>query len=223
MDITVGSNWQQNNLDAAIGILGMKAVQNPRSHPGLESRKSEIQEELQQRYAGIDRPELRSLPALAAYDQFYRQFKKTFHLQLQLESVIAGKSIPTVASLVEAMFMAELEDHVLTAGHDLDAMQPPIKLDVATGTETYTRMNGDQQRLKPGDLFICDAEGVLSSVIYGPDKRTRIRAETRNVFFTSYGVPGITTDHLIAHLERLRDYVHLISPDAEVETLEIIA
>jgi DNA/RNA-binding domain of Phe-tRNA-synthetase-like protein len=119
------------------------------------------------------------------------------------------------------MFMAELEDQMLTAGHDLKTVQPPILIDVAAGSESYTRMNGKPQTLKPGDLYIRDAGGVLSSVIYGPDQRTRIQPDTKEVLFTTYAVPGIETDDLKAHLERLRDYVLLISEEGEVETLEI--
>ncbi len=221
-EITVGARWPNVHPQASVGVLIMRAVQNPTSHPDLDTQKNEIEKTIRKKYAGLERSDLRSLPTLAAYDQFYRRFKKTYHLQLQLESVIAGKSIPSVAALVEAMFMAELENLLLTAGHDLDRVETPIVVDVATGSETYVRMNGEQQTLKPDDLYIRDAEGILSSVIYGPDRRTRIQPETRNVLFTTYAVPGVATTDLTSHLETLRDYVLLISENAEVDTLQII-
>ncbi len=220
MEIKIGAEWMQNDTGAIVGILIMKDVDNPRMSPELHSRKEQLEQEIRQKYSGLDRSQLRDQPTLAAYDRFYRQFKKTYHLQLQLESVIDGKPIPSVAALVGAMFMAELEDHLLTAGHDLDAVQSPVHIDVATGSETYTRMNGDQQQLKVGDLYIRDAQGILSSIIYGPDHRTRLRPETKRVMFTTYAVPGITARTAIDHLENLRDYVLLTSETAQVETLE---
>ena len=61
---------------------------------------------------------------IQAYAAYYERFNKTYHVQLQLESVaLKGKSIPRVSALVEAMFMAELENLLLTAGHDLDVVQ----------------------------------------------------------------------------------------------------
>lgn len=221
MQISKGTNWKQTEEGTFVGVLIMKHVDNPDSHPDLQKRKIEIEEQLRRAYGDMERTELRAQPTLAAYDRFYHRFKKTYHLLLQLESVLAGKSIPSVAALVEAMFMAELEDQMLTAGHALKAVQPPILIDVATGSESYIRMNGKPQTLKPGDLYIRDADGVLSSVIYGPDQRTRIQPGTKEVIFTTYAVPGIETDDLKAHLERLRDYVLLISEEAEVDTLEI--
>jgi DNA/RNA-binding domain of Phe-tRNA-synthetase-like protein len=222
MDTVIGTNWQNAQTGACVGLLCMVQVENPPSHAALQALKEKIEIELRDRFSGLDRVALRAKPIMAAYDRFYRQFKKTYHLQLQLESVLSGKPIPSVAALVEAMFMAELEDQLLTAGHDLDTLQPPLLIDISDGTQTYIRMNGQQQTLKLGDLFIQDEAGVLSSVIYGPDKRTQIQAETRNILFTTYGVPGIAGEDVLSHLEKLRDYVHLIAPQAEVTQLEVL-
>ncbi len=57
---------------------------------------------------------------LPAYASYYRAFDKTYHVLGQLKSVaVKGKAIPSVAALVEAMFIAELHNGLLTAGHDL--------------------------------------------------------------------------------------------------------
>ena len=165
---------------------------------------------------------MKSLPVLEAYNAYYRQFKKTYHVQLQLESVVfKGKSIPSVAALVEAIFVAELKNLLLTAGHDLAAAQKPVRVDVAEGSERYIRLNGQEQQLKPGDMMIADAEGVISSVLYGPDQRTRITAGTKQVLFTVYAPPGIGEEAVRAHLEDIRDNVLLVAPQAQVETLKV--
>ncbi len=146
-----------------------------------------------------------------------KHLKKTYHVGLQLESVVLkGKSLPSVAALVEAMFMAELDDLLLTAGHDLDSLRLPLTLDVAQGDETYTLLRGDEQTLKAGDMYISDGEGVISSIIYGPDRRTQITPETRNVVFTVYAPPGVGLEAVQAHLRTLENNVRLIAPGAEV-------
>lgn len=222
MDFNVSPAWKSHYPEAIVGVLAMGGVANPSSHPGLQAAKAALEDEIRMRYEGWDRARLKDLPALAAYDVFYKQFKKTYHVQLQLESVaFKGKSIPRVAALVEAMFMAELDDLLLTAGHDLDVVEPPVSLNIAQGNESYIRMNGDEQVLKTGDMLISDQRGILSSVIYGPDQRTRIRPETTRVLFTTYGPPGIETSVMTAHLEQLRDNVRLVAPEAAVETLQV--
>ena len=159
---------------------------------------------------------------LEAYDAYYRQFKKTYHVQLQLESVVLkGKPIPRVAALVEAMFMAELDSLLLTAGHDLDVVQPPVRIEVASGQESYVRLDGVEQVTKAGDMMIVDTVGILSSIVYGPDRRTQIRPETKRALFTVYGPPGIGAREMAAHLEELRENVVLIAPEAEVELEEV--
>ncbi len=163
---------------------------------------------------------LATLPTVQPYVAYYAKFKKTYHVLLQLESVaLKGKPLPRVAALVEAMFMAELKNQLLTAGHDLDSLREPIQLDVAKGGEHYTLLNGKEETLKAGDMFIADAEGVTSSILYGPDYRTRITPETRNVLFTVYAPPGIDHFAVRHHLEDIQTYVRLIAPEARTELL----
>jgi DNA/RNA-binding domain of Phe-tRNA-synthetase-like protein len=119
------------------------------------------------------------------------------------------------------MFMAELQNLLLTAGHDLEAVQMPVKLDVAEGTERYIQLNGQEQELKPGDMMIADAQGIISSVIYGPDRRTRITSETRQVLFTVYAPPGIGEQAVYDHLRDIQANILLVAPEADVVLLEV--
>jgi DNA/RNA-binding domain of Phe-tRNA-synthetase-like protein len=121
------------------------------------------------------------------------------------------------------MFAAELKNQLLTAGHDMSTVRLPIVLDVAKGDESYTSMNGKVQTLSPTDMFISDTKGVISSIIYGPDNRTPITPDTSEVLFTVYGPKGISIQQMAGHLEDIRSFVNLVSPDAHTATLEIIS
>ena len=178
--------------------------------------------ELRARYGGLDRSQLLALPNLQVYDAYYKRFKKTYHVQLQLESIVfKGKSIPSVAALVEAMFMAEIKNMLLTAGHDLDSLQMPIRLDVTRGDEVYTLMRGQPQQVKPGDMIISDNLGIMSNIIYGPDQRTQIQPGTRNVIYTTYALAGIRVQTISEHLQDMQGYVRLFAPQASTEMLQI--
>ncbi len=221
--LIVSESWKTAYPEAAVGLLLMQNVTNPDSHPPLDKRKELLEDDIRVRFAGSDRANIKALPVMQAYDNYYKGFKKSYHVLLQLESVaFKGKSIPKVAALVEAMFMAELNNQLLTAGHDFNIVQPPIRLEAAQGDEQFIRMNGQKQVLKAGDMYIADAEGILSSVIYGPDQRTRITAATRQVLFTVYAPPGIEPSQVTQHLKEIESYVRLISPEAETSLLKIV-
>jgi DNA/RNA-binding domain of Phe-tRNA-synthetase-like protein len=216
--------WESAFPGAVVGLLAMRRVINQESHPALDARKTELEQELRAKFAGLDRAALKALPILQAYGAYYRAFKKTYHVQAQIESIVhRGKSIPRVSTLVECMFMAELKNMLLTAGHDLGAVEQPLRLEVSNGCEHYVRPNGKDQVLKPDDMYIADASGILSSIIYGPGLRTRIAPETHEVLFTVYAPTGIGEGPVRQHLSDIQDNVLVCCPDATVEALEMHA
>jgi DNA/RNA-binding domain of Phe-tRNA-synthetase-like protein len=221
---TVSDEWKTAYPGAAVGVLVIRNAENPEHLDALDQRKDELERQIRARWAGKDKAALRAIPTLRAYAAYYQRFDKSYHVQLQLESVaLKGKSIPRVAALVEAMFMAELKNLLLTAGHDLQAIQGAVRLDVASGSERYVMLNGQEQMLKPGDMYMRDAQGVISSVLYGPDQRTRITPPTRDALFIVYAPPGVGAKAVRAHLEDIRGSVWLVSPQAKVESLEVCA
>ncbi len=218
----ISDNWKVAYPNAHVGVLVMRDVSNPASHVELGRRKIALEQDLHSRYADQDRAALLQSPVSQAYAAYYRRFKKTYHVQLQLESIVfKDKSIPSVAALVEAMFMAEIKNLLLTAGHDLDLLHLPLTLDVSQGAERYTLLRGQEQELKAGDMFIRDGAGVISSIIYGPDQRTAINAQTRNVIFTIYVPTGIAAETVLNHLRDLQQNVLLVAPSAQVEMLQV--
>jgi len=220
--IVLTETWRSTYPNAALGILAMGNVSNPQRHEALALHKESLERELRTRYAGYDRERFKNHPVLAAYQSYYKRFKKTYHVQHQLESIVfKDKTLPQAAALVEAMFMAELKHLMLTAGHDLDDVQLPVTIGVAEGHERYVRLNGQEQELKAKDMMIFDTNGVISSIIYGPDKRTMIKPSTTRVLFTVYGTSGIDPSDLMVHLETIQEYVLIVSPEAKVEMLEV--
>ena len=214
--------WRAAWPGAAAGVLAMRDVANPAGHPALERRVAEREAALRARFGGADRAALRALPRLQAYAAYYKRWGKTYHVQLQLESVaLKGRPITRASALVSAMVAGELEHLLLTAGHDLDAVAPPVTLTVAAGAERYQLLGGQEQALQAGDMTMADGRGTLSSVLYGPDERTRFRPETRRVLFAVYAPPGIGGQAVAAHLEGLAAAVRLVCPDAAIEALEV--
>ena len=211
--LVVTENWRRQYAGASMGLLVVENAQCLGRSEALEQQRRQVEKELREAFGSKE--ELDASAVLAAYSQYYKQFKKTYHVRQQLESVIfKGKSIPSVTPLVEAMFMAELKNGLLTAGHDLGQVQGTLTLDAASGEETYVLINGKEQTLKIQDMFLRDDVGVLSSIIYGPDQRTRIVPETKNAVFTVYAPEGVSRKMVKQHLEDIYSYVRLAAPQA---------
>ena len=211
--LVLTENWRHQYEGASMGVLIVENAQCAELSELLEVQRRQVEEDL--RVAFASKEELDASAVLEAYGQYYKRFKKTYHVRQQLESVIfKGKSIPSVTPLVEAMFMAELKNGLLTAGHDLGQVQGTLTLDTANGEETYVLINGKEQMLKVQDMFLRDDVGVLSSVIYGPDQRTRIVSETKNAVFTVYAPEGVSRKTVEQHLEDIYSYVRLAAPQA---------
>jgi len=202
---------------AVVGALAMDGVRNPERSDALEASKRSLEAEL--REAG----DLDVNPVLRAYSDYYRGFGKTFHLKGQWESVaVRGKRIPTRAALVEAMFMAELRSLVLTAGHDLDALDGSLRAGVSADGDSYVMLGGADALLKRGDMLMADDAGIVSSVLRGPDSRTRITPDTRRVVFAVYAPAGVGEHTVCRHLDDLRATVELVAPEARTEALVVL-
>ncbi len=213
--LQVSKAWKQFFPGAGVAVMVLDQVSNPAFSEALETEKRCVEAELRAKF--VDRQALADSPILKAYADYYKQFAKTYHVQQQLESVIfKGKSIPTVAGLVEAMFTAELKNGLLTAGHDYQTLQLPLTLDAASPDEQYVLMNGKEQAVKSGDMKISDTSGVISSIIHGPDQRTRIVADTQKVVYVVYAPQGIAHKLVLQHLLDIHRYVKLFAPGAQM-------
>ena len=207
--------------EAAVGVMILSKVNNPKNAPELSDIKRGIESRLKEQFT--DKAQLRNHPTIQAYKGYYKKFKKSYHVLFQLESVIFnGRSIPDTNALIQAMFMAELDNMLLTAGHDLSAVRMPVTIGLGSELESYTLMNGSEQVTKPNDMLMADSDNIISSVIYGPDKRTRIHAKTQSAMFVVYAPAGIQPDQINKHLSDIYKYVQIFAPAAEIQLEEIL-
>ena len=206
-----------------VGAIALLKVQNPTREATLELRAEQLRVELLQRFSGFDRAQLARQPGVSPYVAYYKRFGKTYHLLLQLESVLLkDKAIAAPNALVLAMLMAEMKNMLLTAGHDLATVEGDPVVDVTDGTETYACLGGRIEAIKKGDMLIRDDRGILSSILYGPDQRTRIGPDTECVVYQVYGPSGIWREAMEGHLADLEANVRLFSPNAELCARQIL-
>ncbi len=218
----VAERWRNSYPNAAVAILVITGADNTTAHPELERRKRVLEQELGSRFQ--TQQDIRSLPVIQTYSAYYKRFDKTYHVALQLKTVaINRRPLPTVSTLVDAMFMAEMRHFLLTAGHDLKTVVPPVTVDTGRSGETYTRLNEEVQQVKEHDMLVRDRQGVLSTVIYGPDLRTRITPQTTDALYVVYAPEGIEKEQIRRHLCEIRDSILVASPSACVERAQLLS
>ncbi len=220
--VIVSEEWRNSFPHSHIGLLLVGGVDNSKRTTLLDKRKREIESRVREKYAAYSRADLLKLNTLAAYRKYYKRFDNTYHVQLQLESVIhKGKSLPNVNPLVDACFAAEMETFLLTAGHDADLLEGVVSIDVTSGSENFTQMNGNSRTLKAHDMMMTDEKGVACTIIYGQDQRTPISPETKRALYVAYVPEGITRDVVVSHLDAIKENVLLFAPEATVEYREV--
>jgi DNA/RNA-binding domain of Phe-tRNA-synthetase-like protein len=220
--LEVDPSWREAHPGATVGLIAIRGVTNPASDDRLNDLATALETDVRSGFGSADRETIRATPPLPAYAAYYKRWGQRYHVAMQLESVSQkGKALPRAAALVEAMFIAELRNLLLTAGHDLDALQLPVRLSVGAG-ESFTAPNGQETTVKAGDMVITDARGrVLSAIITGPSDVARIGPQTASALFYTYAPPGVDAARVSVHLNEIERNVRLISPDAEVIARQI--
>jgi DNA/RNA-binding domain of Phe-tRNA-synthetase-like protein len=216
-------SWKSAFPGAVVGALVMRGVHNPEHSAVLELHKRRLEETLR-RAAGSGAGGAEADRVLRAYTDYYRSHGNTYHVKAQWESVaVKGKPIPGTAALVEAMFMAELKNLILTAGHDFEAVARPVEVALTRADDRYVVINGRGRAAGPEDMMMVDRRGIISSVLRGPDRRTRITAKTRSVLFAVYAPAGVDEGDVRRHLEDIRANVLLVAPEAKTELVATLS
>ena len=224
LSISTTDEWRTTHPGAIIGILEISGVDNTHTSPQLDKRKREMETRLRENYKGFTRQDFLSLPVMSAYDQYYKKFNKTYHVQLQVESIVLkGKSRPDVSPLVDSNFIAEVETLVLTAGHDVAKLRGSISMDVSREGDQITQMNGVAKVIRAGDMIMKDANGICCSIIYGQDNRSPISSETTHALYVAYAPAGVPAEAVGSQLGRIEENIRLFSPNANVERRQLFS
>lgn len=217
----IDGDWAARYPKAKAGILVIKGIQNTSSHPELDKLKIAVETTLQEQFRGFSRESLNELPIIKSYNGYYKNFGKTYHVRAQVESILNGKSVASSSAVLTAMFMAEVKNMLLTAGHDYNTLDLPVRISIATGQETFTDIRAAEKNLVTADMMMSDRKGVISSIVLGPDSRTKLTPSVKDVLFAVYAPADIKSEFVHSHLLDIETYVKAFSPQSTIEFLEI--
>ena len=220
MHIDLTPEFERAYPDGVFGALTVRNCPNRPRAAAIAADQRTIESRLRERFTenAIDAD-----PVAAAYARHFRRFGARYPVAHQARTVLAGHPIESTSALVEVMFTAELDSLVLTSGHDLGALRRPLRVDVGQAGETYTKLSGKPQAIRPGDMVVRDAEGVIASVVFGPDLRTRLREDSTVALFGAWCPLGVPPARVEAHLAMLAALVRREWPEAAAGEPQILA
>ena len=223
LNITVSSELFEAYPTAAIGVLEVSRIENNGSADPFIEEKKQLEKELRDQYNGYERSDFNALPVIAAYRSYYKLFKKSYHVQLQLESIVLkGKTLPNVNPLVDLNFMAEMQTLVLAAGHDVDKLNQPIQFDLSREGDKITQLNGEIREMRSNDMIMRDASQVSCSIIYGQDNQSPISQETTRALYVVYAPDGVPEETIQRFFTLLKQYILIFSNQAQIEQQRLI-
>ena len=142
---------------------------------------------------------------LIEFERFFSGNEQKFPLTKQIASV-ASRGFPPAPSPVLALLALEAATGILMGVQNLDAIDGFITLDCLESTESFIGMRGEQVISTRGEIVVRDKQSIIASLFRGPDKRTAVQPNGRNLLFyvfdTDTGL-GESHDRAVEEITRL--------------------
>ncbi|MFW9902951.1 MAG: phenylalanine--tRNA ligase beta subunit-related protein [Candidatus Thorarchaeota archaeon] len=200
MQIILTPDLRKMYPDSVFGSLIVREIPNKKGHDILEKQKQELERRIRE-----DTGVVKDFEMIRYYNSYFRMWKKTYTypIEYQINTIKNGRQFPKVSVLVDSMFIAELNNMILTSGHDLDTIQGVLTFDISRGDEQYLKISGKEQNLKKGDIFLKDEEGILACILFGPARRTSITLKTKNALYFAWCPKDISDELVKTHLNEI--------------------
>jgi DNA/RNA-binding domain of Phe-tRNA-synthetase-like protein len=92
---------------------------------------------------------------------------------------------------------------LLMGAQDSSAIKGELLYDLAPQGETFQGMR-KEVKCHEGELVLRDSEGIIAALFQGPDHRTRLKKETKDIVFFIFSVPGIAPHEIREGIEAVR-------------------
>jgi len=190
VDFSVSSSYTTEYQDVPFGLVLISGCQNPGHPMGFDLYKRKLLRKMRKRETLAQISE-----RIDIYDRFFRSFGYECPLPAHLKRTIHS-GFPRYNLMLDTHFMAEMCAGILVAVADYERFDGALTLDLADDGEICHGLGGRRMSTKRGEIVLRDEKEIVCVLCQGPDEKTRVSDETRDVLFYSYGVPGIESRYL---------------------------
>lgn len=154
---------------------------------------------------------------LIEFERFFNANEQEFPLTGQIASA-ASRGFPPVPTPVLALLALEAATGILMGVQNLDAIDSFVALDRLESTESFIGIRGERVTSAVGHIVVRDKQSIVASLFHGPDKRTAVQPNGRNLLFYVFDTDtGLGESHSRA----VEEITRLFSPgvgEASVRT-----
>ena len=108
---------------------------------------------------------------------------------------------------MRALLLSEMNTGLLMGAQDASAVQGALVCDLAGEGELFQGMRGEVLCRKD-EIVLRDGQGIIASLFQGPDHRTRLKKETKDVVFFIFSAPGISGAEVREGVETVQALFH---------------
>jgi len=164
-----------------LGVVTVRGVDPPALEAALASAQQSV---------SFNDPGPSVMRRIQAFESFFTQKGFRSPLGDQLKHV-QKKGLPGGSPLVKALLLSEMSTGILMGAQDAAAIKGPLVCDLAEEGETFSGMRTEVLCHKD-EIVLRDSEGIIASLFQGPDSRTRLNKDTKDIAFFVFSVPGIS-------------------------------
>lgn len=182
VELRYGETIRTVPWNVVIGLITARGIDSDALERGLG---------LAQETASLDTSQRRAqaMTRMDAFESFFTQNGFRCPLRDQFKSILE-KGLPTGSPLVRALLLAEMSTGILMGAQDASAITGTLLCDLARGGEVFAGMRGEVL-CSTGEIVLRDSRGIIATLLQGPDRRTRLKKDTRDVVFIVFSVPNI--------------------------------
>jgi DNA/RNA-binding domain of Phe-tRNA-synthetase-like protein len=194
MTLNIDQTIKTEFPDLNVLTYQIKDVRVEGQNRDLETFRKEIVKQVEEQY---DLELLKDLPTVRAYrDFFWRvQIDPTKHrpaAEALIRSVLRGRRLPRINTLVDAYNLASMKTEVALAAFDADKIVGALFMRFADEGEEFVGIGMKEPlRLQGGEIVVSDAEKLVAIYPHRDAENTTVTGATRNVLVMVCGVPSV--------------------------------
>jgi len=180
------------DLAAPIVILDGVTVEPEKAE--LQDFKRQMEDEVRKTH---DLETIKDAPLMRTYRDFYWKIeidptKDRPAAEALTRRILAGKSLPTINTLVDAYNLASVKSFIPMAAFDAEKVQGALLMRSAKAGEEFLGIGmRTPQVLKGNEPVVSDSEKLVAVYPYRDADSTKITLSTRKVLLMICGVPGV--------------------------------
>ena len=213
-NFSMSARYRERYPGVGFGLTLISGCQNHENPPGFDQYKRKLLRKMRKRETLAE-----ITTRIDTYAEFFQSFGFECPLTKHLKRTI-NSGFPRYDLIVDAHFMAEMCAGILVAVTDYDRFDGNLALDAAAEGEMCAGMGGREFVTKEDEIVLRDEKEIVCVLCQGADEKTRASADTSNVLFYAYAVPGIESrylkDGLTVAAETMAEFGH-----GKIEGIEV--